>query len=168
MTRARGRIAAAALVVALALSATAATGCGSSSSSTSGTTIHFAKTKFLLHAGLAFGAFHHFIYKPYKAGGFSPPSRHKAAIVKAGLAAAFAYHETKLALEDARASRALSVVLAPVLALQNRLRSLSASMHGGNLDASGLQSTNAAVDSLQAKSTGAGAPITEHTPASVG
>ncbi|MGI8557227.1 MAG: hypothetical protein ACR2ND_02780 [Solirubrobacteraceae bacterium] len=47
-------------------------GCGSSSSSsnagggstaassTSGTT-HFAKTKFLLHAGRALGAFHHFI-----------------------------------------------------------------------------------------------------------
>ena len=30
--------------------------------------VTFDKTKFVLHPGLAFGAFHHFIYAPYKAG----------------------------------------------------------------------------------------------------
>jgi hypothetical protein len=30
--------------------------------------VNFDKTKFVLHAGLGFGAFHHFIYAPYKAG----------------------------------------------------------------------------------------------------
>jgi hypothetical protein len=62
-----------------------ATGCGSrSSSSATGSAsasasavpgaacqqvggVSFDKTKFVLHAGLAFGAFHHFIYAPYKA-----------------------------------------------------------------------------------------------------
>lgn len=29
--------------------------------------VPFDKTKFVLHAGLAFGAFHRFIYAPYKA-----------------------------------------------------------------------------------------------------
>jgi hypothetical protein len=30
--------------------------------------VNFDKTKFTLPAGLALGAFHHFIYAPYKAG----------------------------------------------------------------------------------------------------
>jgi hypothetical protein len=30
--------------------------------------VHFAKTKFVLHAGLAFGAIHRYIYKPLRAG----------------------------------------------------------------------------------------------------
>lgn len=58
--------------------------------------MHFAKTKFLLHAGLAFGAFHRYIYKPFKNGGFTPVSSHKLAIVKAGAAGLFAYHEIKI------------------------------------------------------------------------
>jgi hypothetical protein len=161
----KARLAAAALVVVLAFGAVGASGCGSSNSSTSGTpTIHFAKTKFLLHAGLAFGAFHRYIYKPYKARGFSPPSQHKAAIVKAGLAAAFAYHETKIALQDARASKILSKVVAPVLALQTGLSALAGRLKGGNLDTNGIESTNNAVNSVQAQSSSAGAAIKERTP----
>src|SRR4051794_5328427 len=101
------RRAVAALLVALAL-AFVAGGCGSKSSSqsaqttTTGTT-HFAKTKFALHAGLAFGAFHRYIYKPLKERRFSGGLlHHKLATLKAALAAAFAYHEVKLALQDAR------------------------------------------------------------------
>jgi hypothetical protein len=163
--RVRARATAIALVLVLALGAVGAAGCGSSSNGTSGTpTIHFAKTKFLLHAGLAFGAFHRYIYKPYKAGGFSPPSQHKAAIVKAGLAGLFAYHETKIALQDARASKVLSRLLGPVLAVQTGLRTLAGRLHGGNLDAAGIESTNGAINSLGAQSKSAGATISDHTP----
>ncbi len=103
------------LVVMLAL---AAAGCGSSTSSSpsgaaggssGGTATHhvtLAKTKFVLHAGLAFGAFHHFIYKPFKAGGL-----HGFGLIKAGLAGLFAYHEIKLALLDAQSSPLLSRLL---------------------------------------------------------
>ena len=78
-------------------------GCGSSSHSTAGSQnkIHFAKTKFVLHAGLAFGAFHRWIYKPFKAGELSHPFRHKLVFVKALAAGAFVLHEVKLAREDA-------------------------------------------------------------------
>jgi hypothetical protein len=105
--------------------------CGSSSStsSTSGSTqgtTSFAKTKFVLHAGLAFGAFHHFIYKPYKAGNLTSGGllNHKLALVKAGLAGAFAYHEVKLALVDAKSSPLLSRLLSPLTALSNRFQAL--------------------------------------------
>ena len=134
-------------------------GCGGGSSASGGQKVHFAKTKFALHAGLAFGAFHRYIYKPYKAGGFSPPSRHKAALVKAGLAAAFAYHETRLALNDARSSRLLSAVLGPVLALQDRLRLMSSRLKGGTLDSGDIQAANGQVNAIQADRSRAGQPI---------
>ena len=47
----------------------------------------FAKTKFVIHAGLAFGAFKHFIYDPWKAGDFKKLFSHKIALAKAALAA---------------------------------------------------------------------------------
>ena len=99
-----------AIVLALALMI-GLTACGSSTSSSGASTsphLHFAKTKFVLHAGLAFGAFHRYIYKPFRNGGFTPPLSHKAAIVKAGIAALFVYHELKIALVDARSSPLLA------------------------------------------------------------
>lgn len=153
----------AALLVAIAI-ATAAGGCGSSSS-TSGTgtvttgSVHFAKTKFVLHAGLAFGAFHRYIYKPYKAGSFSPPLSHKAALVKAGLAAAFAYHEVKIALTDARSSPLLSKLLSPLLALQTKLQTMTGRLKGGSLDAADINSANGDVSSIGAASASSGAPV---------
>jgi hypothetical protein len=64
--------------------------------------VRLAKTKFVLHAGLAFGAFHRYILKPYQAGALrkGAPDRTKA-LVKAGAAALFAYHELKVARTDA-------------------------------------------------------------------
>ncbi len=157
-----------ALIVALAV-VLAAAGCGSSSSTSGGTssastgTVHFAKTKFLLHSGLAFGAFHRYIYKPYKAGGFSPPSSHKAALVKAGLAALFAYHETKLALTDARSSPLLSKLLSPLLALQNRLGAMGSRLKSGSLDSADINAANGDATSLSSQSAAAGAPIKDRS-----
>jgi hypothetical protein len=37
--------------------------------------VHFAKTKCLLHAGLAFGAIHRYIYKPLRAGALRSGAR---------------------------------------------------------------------------------------------
>ncbi len=117
------------LAVCLALAA-----CGSSSSSstaspgsasTTSGQVHFAKTKFVLHAGLAFGAFHRYIYKPWRAGDLRHPFSHKLTLIKAGLAGAFVYHELKLALHDAQSSPTLSKLVAPITALDNRLHGLS-------------------------------------------
>src|SRR5436305_6737056 len=100
-------------------------GCGSSNSSsstTATTTTHLAKTKFVFHAGLAFGAFHHFIYKPYRAGNFRHSLYHKLAVVKAALAATFVYHELKLAANDAKSSRVLSKLFAPITIVAAKIR----------------------------------------------
>lgn len=71
------------LPVLLVLLALTVAGCGSSSSSdsaastsaakttTASSPTHLATAKFVLHAGLAFGAFHRYIYKPLRAGAFT-------------------------------------------------------------------------------------------------
>jgi len=161
-----GRWAAAlAVVIALALS-----GCGSSSagssdagagSSTATSTTHFAKTKFVLHAGLAFGAFHRYIYKPLRAGAFSHPFSHKLTIIKAGLAAVFIRHELRLALHDAQSSPTLRKLVSPITALQTRI----AQLRGGAPSPSAVSSANSQVGSIENASAGAGQPISEQTPA---
>jgi hypothetical protein len=75
------------------------------------------KTRFLLHAGAAYFAFHHWIYKPYKAHAFASgaPGRTKA-IIKAGIAALFAVHELKVAYGIANGSHSatLHALVSPI------------------------------------------------------
>jgi hypothetical protein len=164
-------LAVAALVVALALVGGA---CGSSSSSSSATgassptTTHvkLAKTKFVLHAGLAFGAFHRWIYKPFRAGTLSHPLSHKLVATKAALAGAFTYHELKLALRDAQADPTLSKLVAPITALQNRMNGVASGLKSGHVDTSQIQDANGSIASIHQQSASAGQPITEQTPSS--
>ena len=167
--------------MAILLSVAVLAGCGTGTSSTSAaagggagatsatSTTHLAKTKFILHAGLAFGAFHRYIYKPYKEGKFSGGLfHHKLATLKAGLAAAFAYHEVKLALQDARSSKLLSKALAPLLALQTKLGTLASGLTHGNVDSSAITSANAAADQTSQAGAGAGQPITDQATPQLG
>ncbi len=165
----------AALVVALAL---AVAGCGSSSSSSSTAAsgaqsssstagVQLAKTKFVLHAGLAFGAFHHFIYTPLRAGDLSHPFSHKLTIVKAGLAATFVVHELKLALADARADPTLSKLVAPLTDLDAKLSSLVAGITGGSPNAGGVESANSTIGSISGLAASAGQPITSQVPSTL-
>jgi hypothetical protein len=149
-------------------SAPAATTQATTTPGATGTTgsTHFAKTKFALHAGLAFGAFHRWIYKPYKAGVFHHPTQHKAAMVKAGLAAAFAYHEVRLALDDARSSKILSAALAPLLTLQTKLSSLANSFNSGHLDTATIESAKSDSDSISSVGAAAGQPVHQLPPPS--
>lgn len=130
---------------------------------------HLASAKFVLHAGLAFGAFHRYIYTPYKAGKFSGGLlHHKLATAKAALAAAFAYHETRLALDDARQTKVLRKLLSPLLALQTKLSALHDGLSHGNVDASAIQSTQSAAGTLDAQSAAAGERIKDQRPPSLG
>jgi hypothetical protein len=169
------------LLIALVL---AAAGCGSSKSSssaapaassssaaassgTTSTSTKLAKTKFVLHAGLAFGAFHRWIYKPVKAGYLSHPLQHKAALVKGGLAGAFVIHELKLALADAQADPTLSKLVAPITALQDKLKSLPSDIKSGTANPADVLSANDQIGSIHRLAASAGQPITEQTPATI-
>jgi hypothetical protein len=166
------------LVAVVIVLAFAVVGCGSSSSSsttaaapaatsTASTTAttHLAKTKFVLHAGLAFGAFHRWIYKPAKAGELSHPLEHKFTTVKAAFAAAFVYHELKLALADAQASPTLSKLVAPITDLQNKLHGLTGSVKSGGASAGNVDGIDSTISSIKSQAAAAGQTITEQTPA---
>ena len=172
------RLLAAALV---ALTLAFATGCGSKSAntgsasssanggaSTQATTpvkkVHFAKTKFLLHAGLAFGAFHRYLYKPFRAGAFTHPLQHKLALLKAAAAALFVVHEVKKAREAAQGSAVLRKLFSPLGALAGTLTGLAAGLKAGHADASSLASANSSIDSIKGGAASAGAAVTEHAP----
>jgi hypothetical protein len=158
--------------MAILLSAAVLAGCGSGTTTTTTTSgaaaasstgsTHLAKTKFVLHAGLAFGAFHRYIYKPYKEGKFSGGLfHHKLTTLKAALAGAFAYHEVKLALQDARSSKLLSKALAPLLSLQTKLESLTNGLKHGNVDSSAITSANADAGQTSQAGASAGQPVTD-------
>ncbi len=166
------------LVAVVSVLAFAVGGCGSSSSSSTSAaapaatstasttaTTHLAKTKFVLHAGLAFGAFHRWIYKPAKAGELSHPLEHKFTTVKAALAAVFVYHELKLALADAQASPTLSKLVAPITDLQNKLHGLTGSVKSGGASAGNVDGIDSTISSIKSQAAAAGQTITEQTPA---
>lgn len=151
-----------------------AAGCGSSkSSSSSGTAstqsttshVKLAKTKFGLHAGLAFGAFHHFIYRPFRSGALRHPLQHKLAFANAALAVVFVRHELVLALHDAQADRTLSRVVAPITALQAKLTATRSAIKSGNVNGAQLNQTNGSIGSIKQQAASAGHPITEQVPA---
>src|SRR6266851_1092836 len=90
------------VVLILAVAALSSSGCGSSTKTISQTgangvvttrtvpSIRFAKTKFAIHAGLAFGAFHRYIYLPLRAGVLrSGASGRVKTLLKAATAAVF-------------------------------------------------------------------------------
>ncbi len=97
-----------------------------SASQTRAHTAFLDKTRFLLHVGVAYFAFHHWIYNPYKAGSFkSGASGRVKSIVKAGIAALFAVHELKVAYGIANGSHSatLHALVTPINKLTAALQS---------------------------------------------
>jgi hypothetical protein len=121
--------------------------------------VHFPNTKFVLHAGLAFGAFHRYIYKPYRQGGFSAGApKRKRAIAKAAASGLFAYHELKKADQAAESSDTLRRhVHDPLAALLSNVSSLPALLRAGSFG--GLATTSSLFDHLKSSAGGAGANI---------
>jgi hypothetical protein len=130
-------------------------------------TKHIAKTRFLLHAGLAIGAFRHFVYVPFKAGKFKSgaPGRIKSMAV-AGVAALFAYHELKVAKGFAETDKTLCKLVAPIDELTAKLSSLGSGLKSGKLDEAGINSAAQNVASVKGSATKLGTPITERAPPS--
>ena len=165
------------LVVGSLLAALVVAGCGNDTKTVTTTNaqgkrvtqtvpdIKFAKTKFLLHSGLAFGAFHRYILKPYRAGSFrkGAPGRTKA-LAKAGAAGLFAVHELKDALADDHlrplANRLDSAV--------SRIGGLSSVLKGGSLNPGQLLGAAGAVTALGRLSAGRGAGIKDRSVPSLG
>lgn len=169
------------LSVMLVVLTLALVGCGSSSSSSStssgaagtattaaqsgGDPAHLAVVKFVAHAGLAFGAFHRYIYKPLLAGEFKGLLRHKVAVVKATAAAVFVAHEVKLATAAARSSAALEPLVKPLSVLGTGFSAALAKLKTGKFNLGEIESANIAIASIAGAAKNAGVSISEQTPA---
>ena len=138
------------------------TAAGSAGCPTSNTTT-FAKTKFVLHSGLAFGAFHRYIYKPIKAGTFSSGAHGRiSAFIKAGLAALFIKREVRLAYGDAKANPTLcKTIAAPLQAVGDKISGAVSSLRGG--DTTGVTGIQQSVQQAEANSSAAGTTINENS-----
>jgi hypothetical protein len=128
--------------------------------------VHFAKTKFVIHMGLAFGAFHRYVYKPYRAGAFRSGAQGRLrAFLKAASGAVFAVHELRTARDDALSDSRLRPLAEKVEGLLGKLTSLGVSLKGGALHPAAIESAAAGVTSLGAASGGLGARIKQVAPA---
>jgi hypothetical protein len=115
------------------------------------TTVHFAKTKFLLHAGLAAGAFHRYIYEPLRYQRFSKGAEHRvAAFVKAAAATAYIVHELRLANQDAHGSKTLCRLVSPLNGAIGLVSSMANKIKNGTLKSTDVTSANSLVGQVAA------------------
>jgi hypothetical protein len=114
---------------------------------TGGNTKKFAKTRFALHAGLALGAFHRYIYKPLRSGGFNAGAEKRTrTFLKAAVAGAFALHELKVAKGFAVANPTLCKAVEGVT---SKFTSLTDKLKGGTATPSDLDASKSSMDGLQ-------------------
>jgi hypothetical protein len=109
------------------------------------------KTRFLLHAGMGYYAFHHFVWARYKNGGFSASDPHrKSNIVKAVIALAFAYHEFKVAYRIANNSnsKTLHALIAPLNRLGSSVNTVATRLKGGQYSDADIESLNDNISSF--------------------
>ena len=122
--------------------------------------VNFDKTKFVLHAGLAFGAFHHFIYAPYKAGGLHG----FGALAKAGLAGLFSVHELKLAKADAESSPTLCHLAAPFDKASAAISGSIGRIKSGKASSQDIEGMNNDVNAVQQGAQADGVPAPDQVP----
>jgi hypothetical protein len=136
------------------------TGANGSATTTTVQNIHFANTKFLLHMGLAFGAFHRYIYKPLRAGALRSGAPHRlATLAKGALAAAFIVHELRIARQDALASDQLRPLLVKLDNLETRIKGLIPGLKSGSASPGAINRASGVTNALGSQSSGLGAHI---------
>jgi hypothetical protein len=122
--------------------------------------VNFDKTKFTLHAGLAFGAFHHFIYAPHKAGNLHG----LGTLAKAGLAGLFTMHELKLAKADAESSPTLCHLAAPFDKASAAISGSSSQIKSGKASSQNVEDLNNDVNAVQSGAKADGVPAPDQVP----
>ncbi|MEV5576680.1 hypothetical protein AB0L06_42205 [Spirillospora sp. NPDC052269] len=146
-----------------------ATGTAAPGTCPSQATKKFAKTRFVADAGLAFGAFHRWIYKPWQAGNFKSGAQgQKKAIVKGAAAGAFALTRLNAARKLVDADPTLcSKLKQPLESLKNNMTGLTDKLKSGNADPSQIGSAGGAVENFRKQAAENGATIKDQTPPNV-
>jgi hypothetical protein len=161
--------------VALIPAALVASGCGDATKTVSGTNasgqtttrtvpdVKFAKTKFVLHTGLALGAFHRYIYKPWKAGKLKKGADGRvAALAKAAAAGAFTAHELGSARDAALSDDRLRGLGDRLTALTDNVKGLVPGLGNGNASSlAQIAKLSAGLGSISALASAAGVNVKE-------
>jgi hypothetical protein len=125
----------------------------------------FAKTRFVANAGLAAGATYQWIVKPYREGRFKKGAEGRTfALVKAGLAGAFAYNRLKAAGENAKGDPLLSKAVAPLTAGIDKLKDLGTKLRKGEAGEADIASFESVIKDVKDAGRSAGAPVTDKVP----
>ncbi|MFB6812685.1 hypothetical protein [Streptomyces sp. NPDC056387] len=135
------------------------------SPSTSAEKQKFAKTRFVANAGLAAGATYQWIIKPYRAGKFKKGAKGRTfALIKAGLAGAFAYNRLKAAADNAKGDPLLSKAMAPLTAGIASLKGLGTKLRKGEAGDGDIGSLEGVIGGVKDAGKSAGATVTDKVP----
>lgn len=128
----------------------------------------FPKVRFATNIGLATGAFHRWVWKPYQAGTFTQGAEGRTtALVKAGLATAFSAKQLNDAKNNVKADPQLCKIFAQPLAdLTTQFEALKDKVAKGDMTA--IEDTNKRVADLKETSKANGMPITDDENAPIG
>ncbi|MET9888456.1 hypothetical protein ABZZ20_36145 [Streptomyces sp. NPDC006430] len=133
--------------------------------STSAEKQKFAKTRFIANAGLAAGATYQWIVKPYREGKFKKGAEGRTfALIKAGLAGAFAYNRLKAAAENAKGDPLLSKAVAPLTAGIASLKGLGTKLRQGDAGDADISSFQDVINGVKDAGKSAGAVVVEKVP----
>lgn len=143
----------------------AATAPTAATSSPSAEKQKFARTRFVANAGLAAGATYQWIVKPYRAGKFTKGADGRTvALVKAGLAGAFAYNRLRAAAENAEGDPLLAKAVAPLTAGIDRLKELGTKLRNGEAGAGDVASFESVIEDVKEAGASVGAPVRDKVP----
>ena len=120
------------------------------------------KTRFVAHLGIAYFAFHHFVWRPYQAGSFNNGAPHRvSSIVKAGVALLFAVHEVKVADKIAKTSNdpLLQKLDGALTGLTTQFGTIGSKLKSGNFDPKDIEGLNTATNGVSTAAAADGATI---------
>ncbi|MFI5755565.1 hypothetical protein [Streptomyces sp. NPDC051569] len=125
----------------------------------------FAKTRFVTNAGLAAGATYQWIIKPFRAGKFKKGAHGRTlALIKAGLAGAFAYNRLKAAAHNAKGDPLLSKAVAPLTAGIASLKGLASKLRDGDVGKGDVNSVEKVITDVKDAGKSAGAEVKDKVP----
>jgi hypothetical protein len=126
----------------------------------------FAKTRFVVNAGLAAGAFKRYIYTPYRNNAFKKGATgQKKAIAKAAVAGVFVADQLRRAKNNIMADPLLCKTLAgPVTTLSAMAKSLVGKLKKGQADPTDIGSFSSGVEGFRKTAGSAGAGFKDRTP----
>ncbi|MEU9060438.1 hypothetical protein AB0D13_16705 [Streptomyces sp. NPDC048430] len=143
----------------------AASSSASPSPTTSAQKQKYAKARFVANAGLAAGAAYQWIVKPYRAGTFKKGADGRTfAMVKAGVAGAFAYNRLNAAAENAKGDPLLAKAVAPLTAGIASLKDVATRMSKGEAGAGDVGAFESVINSVKDAGKSAGAEVKNKVP----